>query len=156
MTPGDPLVADDPNLLVHGRARSMVSVAELVAEVFEQATGEAKAHLLEPLLQPLGLMSLFGIAGGAFARARLHPGWRELRVRPEDIVSVRPVDVSALVAFVQQVSTEAIDRLAAILSTSAAYSGSAAAALLAALFLARRRAASAPMSDPLALQAIGS
>jgi hypothetical protein len=155
MTPGDPLVAGDPNLM-HGRERSMVSVADLVAEVFEHAPSEAKAHLLEPLLQPLGLMSLFGIAGGAFARARLHPGWRELRVRPEDIVSVRPVDVSALVAFVQQVSTEAIDRLVAILSTSAAYSGSAAAALLAALFLARRSAASAPMSDPLALQAIGS
>lgn len=131
---------------------SEVSVPDLVAEVFESAPGDAKAHLLGPLLRPLGLMALFGIAGGVFARARLHAGWPEVRVRPEDILSVRAVDVSALVAFVQQVSKEAMDGVATLLSTSAAYSGPAAAALLAALFVAGRSAASAPAPDSAACE----
>ena len=135
---------------------SEFSVPDLVAEVFDAAPIDAKAHLLEVLLRPLGLMSLFGIAGGVFARARLHAGWPELHVRPEDIVSVRPVDVSALVAFVQQVSWEAMDGVATILSTSAAFSGSAAAALLAAFFAAGRSAASVPPGGLAACEVAGS
>ena len=150
-------MADERNSEMNGCEMSTLSVADLVAEVFAAAPTDAKAHLLEPLLQPLGLMSLFGIAGGVFARARLHAGWPELHVRPEDILFVRPVDVSALVTFVQQVSTEALDRLATVLSTSAANSGSAASALLAALFVASRSGgACAPACDPAALEVAGS
>ncbi len=142
--------------LMHGHEMSIGLGSRPGRRSLRAAPTDAKAHLLEPLLQPLGLMSLFGIAGGVFARARLHAGWPELHVRPEDIVSVRPVDVSALVAFVQQVSTEAIDRVVTIMSTSTTYSGSAAAALLAALFLASRSAASRFDSDPAAFEDVGS
>jgi len=123
---------------------SEVSVPDLVAEVFEAAPTEAKARLLEPLLRPLGLLSLFGIAGGIFARAKLNAGWREPHVRPEDILTVRAADVKTLVAFAQQVSTEATDGIIAMMSTSAAYSGSASAAVLVALLAATRKSASAP------------
>jgi len=129
------------------------AVPNLVAEVFDAAPTDVKARLLEPLLRPLGLMSLFGIAGGVFARTRLHAGWPELHVRPEDILSIRPVDVSALVAFVQQVSVEAMDGVATVMATSAAYPGSAAAALLAALFVAGRSAAASSTCDPAAFEA---
>ena len=156
MTTSDPPMADEREPAMLGHEMSTGSVPNLVAEVFAAAPTDAKARLLEPLLQPLGLMSLFGIAGGVFARARLHAGWPELHVRPEDILSVRPVDVSTLVAFVQQVSTEAMDGVATVMSTSTTYPGSAAAALLAALFVASRSAASASACNPAAFEDAGS
>ena len=125
----------------------MGSIPNLVAEVFAAAPTDAKARLLEPLLRPLGPMSLFGIAGGVFARARLHAGWPELHVRPEDILSIRPVDVTTLVAFVQQVSADAILGVASVMSSSAGYSGPAAAVLLAALLMSDRGGASVATRD---------
>lgn len=43
-----------------------------------------KSRLLEPLLRPLGLLSLFALADGAFARIWLRNGASELRVSPDD------------------------------------------------------------------------
>ena len=133
MTPRGPFKIDRSSSGMFAGEASEVSVPDLVAEVFDAAPTEAKARLLEPLLRPLGLLSLFGVAGGIFARAKLNAGWPEPHVRTEDIVAVRAVDVRTLVAFAQQVSTEATDGIVAIMSMSAAYSGSAAAAVLAAL-----------------------
>jgi hypothetical protein len=141
MTTSDPRMADQRDPEMPGCEMSVASVPDLVAEVFDAAPIDAKARLLEPLLRPLGLMSLFGIAGGAFARARLHAGWPELYVRPEDILSVRPVDVSTLV-FVQQVSTEAIDGVATSVHVGGVF-GIGGRALFAVLFVANRSAASA-------------
>jgi len=141
MTHSDPFHADQRGPGTLGCETSDVSVPDLVAAVFDAAPREAKARLLDPLLQPLGLLSLFGIAGGIFARAKMNAGWQDPHVRPEDILSVQGADVSTLVAFVQQVSTDAMEGVVAVVSTSTVYAGSAAAALLVALFAANRQAA---------------
>jgi hypothetical protein len=121
-----------------------LSIPELVAEVIVTAPPVQRGRLLEPLLRPLGILSLFAVAGGIFARARLRGGWPDLQLRLEDVQSVRAVDVVALVDYVQQVSVEAVDGLAQVLGALPMVSGSAAAVLLATLLMQRARARAAP------------
>ena len=91
-------------------------------------------------MQPLGVLSLFAVAGGLFAKLRLRGGWENFSVRPEDVRNVRASDVIALVDYVQQVSVEAVDGLAQMLAASPLMAGSAAAALLVTLLVRRARA----------------
>ena len=116
-----------------------LSVPELVAQVYEAAPPAERAHLLETLLRPLGVLSLFGIADGVFARVKLQGGWQNLQVRLEDIQGVNADDIVALVDHAQQVCGEAVDGLAQLLMASPALSGTAAAALLISLLLRRER-----------------
>jgi hypothetical protein len=116
-----------------------MSIPELVASVYESAPPAERGRLLEQLLRPLGILSLFGVAGGIFARARLHGGWQDLHIRLEDIQAVRASDVTALVDYAQQVSVEAVDGLAQLLTASPVLSASAAAVLLATLLARRAR-----------------
>jgi hypothetical protein len=113
------------------------SIPELVAEVYEEAPPVERSHLLEQLMRPLGVLSLFGIAGGVFASLRLRSGWNDVRI--EDIQNIDAPQVMALVDHAQQVSVETVDGLAQMLSASPVLSGSAAAALLVILLLKRAR-----------------
>jgi hypothetical protein len=115
------------------------SIPELVAEVYESAPAADRGRLLELLMRPLGVLSLFGIAGGVFANIRFRSGWQEMHVRLEDIQSVRSAEVIALVDHAQQVSVETVDGLAQWLTASPLLSGSAAAALLVTLLVRRAR-----------------
>jgi hypothetical protein len=123
-----------------------LSVPELVAQVYEAAPPAERAHLLETLLRPLGVLSLFGIADGVFARVKLQGGWQNLQVRLEDIQGVRAADVVALVEHAQQACVEAVEGLAQLLAASPALSGTAAAALLISLLLRRERQHPPPRS----------
>jgi hypothetical protein len=114
-------------------------IAQLVGEVYESAPLEQRGRLLDQLLQPLGVLSLFGVAGGLFARVRLRGGWENFSVRPDDLQAVHGTDVTALVDYVQQVSVEAVDGLAQLLAASPLITGSAA-ALLVTLLVRRARA----------------
>lgn len=125
---------------ISGCEVSDLSLSELVADVYEAAPAGERGHLLEPLLRPLGILSLFGVAGGIFAKAKLRGGWQDIHIRLEDIQSVRRADVAALFDYAQQVSAEAIDGLAGLLVTSPLLSGSAAAILLATALVRRSRA----------------
>ena len=109
-----------------------VAIAELVGTVFEQAPLAERGHLLEPLLRPLGVLSLAAVANGVFAKMRMRGGWQDFKVRVEDVANVRGSDVVALVNYVQQASVDAIDRMGQVLSSSPGLMTSAAAALLAA------------------------
>jgi hypothetical protein len=115
------------------------SIPELVAEVYEAAPAAERGHLLELLLRPLGVLSLFGIAGGVFANIRFRSGWQEVTVRLEDIQNVRGSQVMALVDHAQQVSVETVDGLAQMLTASPILSGSAAAAVLVSVLVQRAR-----------------
>jgi len=115
-------------------------IPELVAEVFEAAPAAERLRLLEQLLRPLGVLSLFGIAGGVFANIRFRSGWQEMHLRLEDISNVHAGQVAVLVDHAQQVSVEAVDGLAQLLSDSPLMAGSAAAGLLVSLLLRRARA----------------
>jgi hypothetical protein len=111
-----------------------LSIPELVGEVFEAAPPQARGPLLEPLLRPLGLLSIFGVAGGIFARVKLGNGWQV-----EDFQSVRAADVAALVDHAQQVSVEVLDGLVQMLAVTPGLSSSAAAVLLVAVLVGRAR-----------------
>jgi hypothetical protein len=115
-----------------------LSIPDLVGQLYEDAPIVERGRLLEQLLRPLGILSLFAIANGVFAKAKLRGGWHDLHVRFEDIGAIHGSDVADLAAFAQQVSTEAMDGLARFLTASPILLGSATAALLIAV-LARRR-----------------
>jgi len=123
-----------------------VTIARLVGQVYECASPAERSRLLEHLLRPLGVLSLFAIANGIFAKIRLHSGWQEVHVRLDDVRAVQAGDVMALVDHVQQVSVECVDGLAQLLAASPAAASSAAAALLIAMLLqrARKRRGGAP------------
>jgi hypothetical protein len=116
------------------------SIPALVAEVYECAPPIERSQLLAQLLRPLGVLSLFGVAGGIFAGIRFRSGWQDLQIRPEDLNSVGAAQVMALADHAQQVSVEAVDGLAQWLASSPTLSGSAAAAVLVALLVRRARA----------------
>jgi hypothetical protein len=141
MTPSTP--ARDAAALPGCRVTDL-SIPELVAEIFVTSPPAQRGRLLEHLLRPLGILSLFAVAGGTFARVKLHGGWHDLHLRLEDVQAVRAADVVALVDYAQQVSVEAVDGLAQVLGAMPVVSGSAAAVLLVTLLLQRARARSAP------------
>jgi hypothetical protein len=116
-----------------------LSIPRLVGKVYQSASPVERAHLLEPLLRPLGALSLLAIANGIFASIRFRSGWPDVQVRLEDIQNVRGADVIALVEYAQQVSIEAVDGLAKMLVGSPLAVGSAAAALLMTLLIQRAR-----------------
>ena len=115
------------------------AIPALVAEVFEAAPVAERSHLLDQLLWPLGVLSLFGVAGGVFANIRFRSGWQDMHVRVEDVQRIGAAQVTALVDRAQQVSVETVDGLSHWLMASPALSGSAAAALLLSLSLQRAR-----------------
>jgi hypothetical protein len=115
------------------------SIPELVAEVYDAAPPVERVRLLERLLRPLGVLSLFGIAGGVFANIRFRSGWPDMHVQLEDIRNVRAAQVMALVEHAQQVRVETVDGLAQVLAASPLMSSSAAAALLVTMLVQRAR-----------------
>jgi hypothetical protein len=129
---------------------SEVTIAQLVAEVYESAPPAERSRLLEHLLRPLGVLSLVAVANGIFASIRFRSGWPDIHVRPEDAQNVQPSDVVSLVDHVQQVSFHAIDGLANMLAASPVMTGSAAAVVLMTVLLQRaqtRRAGDQALND---------
>ncbi|WP_147321387.1 hypothetical protein [Rhodoferax lacus] len=120
------------------------TVPHLVARVFEESPPAGRGQLLEPLLKPLGLLSLAAIANGIFAKIILANGWSRLQVSAEDASQVGARDVMELVRHVQQVSAHALDSLATVISASPVWSGSAAAAMLLAV-LAKQAQSRSPV-----------
>ena len=116
-----------------------ITVPQLVAEVYAAAPAPERGRLLEYLMRPLGVLALVAIADGIFATIRFGGGWPDLHARLDDVNRVQPGDVTALVDRVQQVSGDAVDGLASIVSASPVMASSAAAAVLVAVLLQHAR-----------------
>lgn len=116
---------------------SDMAIPALVAQVYESAPMEARCHLLETLLKPLGILSLVAIANGVFAKIRFRTAGHELSVRADDLQNVHPADLVALVHHAQQVSVETVDSLVSLLTSSGSVASSSAAALLIGLLVQR-------------------
>ena len=112
-------------------------IGQLVGRVYGDAPAGERRRLIEHLLQPLSLLSLFAVANGVFAKIWFRRDWQDLRVQVEDLDMIGPTDVTALVDFVQQVSVETIDGLSQVIAASPAMAASAAAALLIAALVRR-------------------
>jgi len=122
-----------------GYQASEITVAQLVGEVYAAAPAPDRSRLLAYLLKPLGVLALVAIADGIFAKIRFRGGWPDLHVRLDVVNRVQPGDVAALVDRVQQVSSDAVDGLASIVSASPVMASSAAAAVLMAVLLQHAR-----------------
>lgn len=118
-------------------------IGDLVGQLYGGAAPNERRKLIEHLLAPLSLLSLFAVANGVFAKAWFRRGWQDLSVRIEDLDVVGTSDVVALVDFVQQVSVDTINGLAQVVAASPTMGASAAAALLIAVLVKRMRS---PMS----------
>jgi hypothetical protein len=118
---------------------SSIAIPQLVGEVYDSAPAGERAHLLEALLRPLGVLSLLAVANGVFANIRFRSGWRDFHVHLEDIQNVQGSDVAALVDFAQQTGIEAIDGLTQMLAASPVLASSAAAGLLFTVLMRRAR-----------------
>jgi hypothetical protein len=140
----DPVIGASPLDSASVQA-SEISIPQLVGEVFDAAPPADKRRLLEQLLPPLGLLSLVAVANGIFAKIRFRSGWPEMHIRLEDVQNVRASEITSLVDHVQQVSVQAVDGLAQLVSASPVLASSGAAALLVTLLMRRAaRAASYP------------
>src|ERR1700712_5336596 len=93
-------------------AQSDQDIPELVAQVYCDASPPEKSRLLELLVRPLGLLPLFALADGVFARIWWRNGQDRLQqIRVEDALAVSGQDIATLVAYVQQSSVEVLDGL---------------------------------------------
>ncbi len=113
------------------------TIAQLAGQVYEAAPAIERCRLLEHLMHPLGVLSLVAVANGVFAKLWFRSGWHDLHIQAEDAHDVRAGDVIKLVDYVQQVSAEAIDGLAQLVTASPTMACSAAAATLVAALLQR-------------------
>jgi len=128
-----------------------MTIPELVGKVYETAHATERCRMLEYLMKPLGVLSLVAVCNGMFAKIWFRSGWHDLHIRPEDAQTVRGIDVTALVEYVQQASAETIDGLASLLTTSPMMVYSASAAMLVTVLVRRaqkRRAESGGAEDP--------
>ena len=116
------------------------AIPHLVAQVYQSARPDQRAHMLEQLMQPLGVLSLCAIAHGVFASIRFRSGWRPMHIGLDELGRVSASDVVSLVAHAQQVSIEAVDGLSQFLAASPQLAASAAGALLLAALIKRSRA----------------
>jgi hypothetical protein len=121
------------------RDASARPVPELVARLYADAPPAEKSRLLEPLLRPLGLLSLFALADGAFARIWLRNGASELRVSPDDAQTISADQIADLVGYLEQASVGALEGLCQVIGASPLLAGSASAVLVV-LVLRRLRA----------------
>ena len=120
-----------------GSAKSDQDMPELVAQLYCDASPPEKSRLLELLVRPLGLLPLFALADGVFARIWFRNGQDRLQIRVEDALAVSGQDIATLVAYVQQSSVEVLDGLLQIINASPVLASSAA-AIVVMLVLQRR------------------
>lgn len=142
---------DTPIVPALGKLNSQaadIPISQLVAQVYESASPALRSRLLEQLLRPLGVLSLVAVANGIFANIRFHSGWPDMHIQIEDAQKVQANDVIALVERVQQVSGDAINGLARMLSESPMMTGSAAAAVLVTVLMQRARTRREGDGDP--------
>lgn len=117
-----------------------VPVPVLIGQVYESAPAGLRARMIELLLQPLGVLSLIGIANGVFAKIRFQGGWPRVHVHLEQANAIRASDVVALAERAQQFGGGVIEgALARLISASPVLAGSAAAAMLLTVLMQRAR-----------------
>lgn len=120
----------------HVSVRSRI-LSRLVGRVYESAPPATRRKLLEHLLRPLGLLSIAAVANGAFAKVLSRGNWLDKSVPLDEVQNIQSGDVVTLVDYVLQVSGDAINGLAHLLTASPTLTSSAAATVLVTLLLQR-------------------
>ncbi len=115
--------------------RAKNDIPSLMGAVYAALPPAERGRMLGQLIKPLGLLSLAAIANGVFAKILFRNGQQALQIAPDETRHVQVSDVVALADFVQQVSTDALERVATMLANSPAISSSVAVAVLVALLI---------------------
>jgi hypothetical protein len=113
-------------------------VAQLLGKVYQAAPVAERFSLVRHLMRPLGILSLVAIANGVFAKIRFHGSLDDVQAGLDDLQGVQVEDVITLANYAQQVSVQAVDGLAQLLTASPALASSAAAMVLVKILLAHR------------------
>jgi hypothetical protein len=113
-------------------------IPQLVAQLYCDASPPEKSRVLELLVRPLGLLPLFALADGVFARIWFRNGQDRLNISVEDALAVSGSDIATLVSYVQQSSVEVLDGLLQIINASPVLASSAAAVVV--MLVLQRRA----------------
>lgn len=95
-------------------AHRAAPVHRLVARLFAAADLPLRARLLAPLLRPLGPLGLVAVAAGAFGSFLTRRG--DGAIPLDEVARLSSAQVAELVRFVEQVSPEALQQLAALVA----------------------------------------
>ena len=93
-------------------------VARLVSRLYGAAGAPLRARLLECLVRPLGALGLMAVASGAFGRLLHRASEGHAGIPLDDVERYSNDQTFELVRFVEQVSPEAIQQIAALLADS--------------------------------------
>jgi hypothetical protein len=105
-------------------------LAQIVGRCYEKAALAERIRLLEHLLKPLGVLSLFSVANGVFAKILHRSLGRPWTFSLDDARLIHTRDVIALVDRFQQIHVDAVDDLLRMLASLPVVAGSCAASLL--------------------------
>ena len=112
-------------------------LAKLVGKVFETAPIPMRVHLLEQLMRSVGVLAPIAIANGIFAKIRFRSGWPATHLRLDDVQTVQPDDVIALVEHVLRTRANELNGLLNELLNAPHIAETGAAAVLVAILLQR-------------------
>ncbi len=94
--------------------RRATPMHRLVARLFAAADLPLRARLLAPLLRPLGPLGLMAVAAGAFGSFLTRRA--EGAIPLDEVARLSSAQVAELARFVEQVSPEALQQLAALVA----------------------------------------
>ena len=92
-------------------AGQRVAISRLVARLYRDSSLAVRAQMLSSLLRPLGLLSLVGVASGAFRRLLQRDGQLAESLSSPDVVKFTSDQVSELTRFVHEVDPGALQQL---------------------------------------------
>jgi hypothetical protein len=99
-------------------AKAVVAAPRLVARLYTAANAPLRARLLACLMRPLGPLGVAGVAAGAFAGFLGRRGVAPTHIDLEGVARVSSEEVLELARFVEQVSPEALQHFAGLVSAS--------------------------------------
>lgn len=97
-------------------AKAAVPASRLVARLYAAANAPLRARLLACLMRPLGPLGVAGVAAGAFAGFLSRRGVAQIDA--DGVARVSSDEVLELARFVEQVSPEALQHFAGLISGS--------------------------------------
>jgi hypothetical protein len=115
-------------------ARTVIAAPRLISRLYAMANQPLRAKLIACLVRPLGPLGLVAVAAGAFAGLLRRGSNGGITLVIDDVARYSNEQVYELARFVEQVSPEALQQVAALVADSpvgiAAFSASAAMLLL--------------------------
>ena len=102
--------------LANVNARARVTAPRLISRLYASASQPLRAKLLAYLVRPLGPLGLVAVAAGAFAGLLRRGSSGGITVAIDDVARYSNQQVFELARFVEQVSPEALQQVAALIS----------------------------------------